>query len=94
MYLISYNSNSNFQNLRIANEIKQKYSQWAILSSNTFIIISDDNVVAVRDCLQSHIIGGDKLFVTRVTSPAAWTGLPKEVSDWIINTYNREKNKD
>lgn len=91
MYLILYNSSSTFKNIRIANEIKQKYKQWAVLSDNSFVIVSTDDAAQVRDDLQTHIGKGDKLFVTKITPSAAWIGYTKQVSDWLKKIYTQER---
>lgn len=92
MYLVLYSASRDFMNLRIANDIKRLYQRWAVVTDNAFIIITDQTAVEVRNILQSHIGSKGKLLVTHITSPAAWLGLSKEVSDWIFNAYTIEKN--
>ena len=91
MYLVLYSASRDFINLRIANEIKRQYQRWAVVADNAFIIVANHTAVEVREFLQPHIGRNGKLFVTSITPPAAWLGLSKEVSDWIFNAYNAEK---
>lgn len=95
LYLIVYTScddNSiSFKNIRIMNEIKTKYNQWAVLSSNAFIIGSSENVTDIRNYLLSFIGVNDKLFITKITKPTAWSGYDKRFGDWMKSVYNKEK---
>lgn len=95
LYLIVYTScddNSiSFKNIRIMNEIKTKYKQWAVLSSNAFIIGSSDNVTEIRNSFLPIIGVNDKLFITKIMKPTAWSGYNKCFGDWIKSAYNKEK---
>lgn len=97
LYLIVYTTNCDdnsiisFKNIRIMNEIKTKYKQWAVLSSNAFIIGSTDDVTEIRNRFFPFIGVNDKLFITKIMKPAAWTGYDKRFGEWMKNTYNKEK---
>lgn len=95
LYLIVYTSGDDnsisFKNIRIINEIKTKYTQWAVLSSNAFIIGSSENVTEIRNRFLPIIGVSDKLFITKIMKPTAWTGYDKRFGDWIKSTYNKEK---
>lgn len=98
MYLIVYtncdcdDNSISIKNIRITNEIKTKYKHWAILSSNAFIIVSSDDVLDIRNHFSTFIGINDKLFITKIMNPAAWSGYGKRFGEWIKNTYNKEKN--
>lgn len=97
LYLILYtncdcNNNSiSFKNIRIKNEIKTKYKQWAVLSNNAFIIESSDGVTEIRNRFLPFIGVNNKLFITKIMKPAAWAGYDKRFGEWIKKTYNEEK---
>ena len=61
-----------------------KYT-YARLAKNAYLIISTAEPVEVRDYLIQGLINGDQLYVGIANAPAAWTGLPSDVSDWIKN---------
>jgi hypothetical protein len=75
------------------NEIKTKYKQWAVLSSNAFIIGSSDDVTEIRNSFLPFVGVNDKLFITKIMKPAAWRGYDKCFGEWMKNTYNKEKDK-
>lgn len=91
MYLVSYSSTNKFKNLRIIAAIKEQFSKWAILSDTVFIVVSDKDVVDVRNSLQSYIHIGDKIFVTKISAPAAWTGYSNQFNEWLQKTYQEDK---
>ena len=96
LYLIVYTTNCDdnfisFRQIRFMNEIKTKYKQWAVLSSNAFIIGSSDDVTEIRNRFLSFIGVNDKLFITKIMNPAAWTGYSKRFGEWVKNSYNKEK---
>lgn len=63
----------------------RKYGSYAFVTNNSCIIWTDATTVSVRDYLMAGINSGDKLFVSEVSAPAAWTNsIAKEVSDYII----------
>lgn len=89
LYLIVYtncdDNSISFKNIRIINEIKTKYKQWAVLSSNAFIIGSSDDVTEIRNRFLPLIGISDKLFITKIMKPAAWCGYDKHFNKWIKN---------
>ena len=96
LYLIVYTTNCDdnfisFRQIRFMNEIKTKYKQWAVLSSNAFIIGSSDDVTEIRNSFLPFVGVNDKLFITKIMKPAAWTGYNKHFGEWIKNAYNKEK---
>lgn len=99
LYLIVYTTNCDnnsisFKNIRFMNEIKTKYKEWAVLSSNAFIIGSSDDVTEIRNRFLPFIGVNDKLFITKIMKPATWNGYGKRFGEWIKKTYNEEKDSD
>jgi hypothetical protein len=61
------------------------YGQYAFVTSNACIIFTTSTVFDVRNNLMIELGIGDKLFVSEVSAPAAWTNsIDKRVSDYLI----------
>lgn len=58
---------------------------WACLGESSYLIQSCYTAVELRDKFKSILGKFDKLYVGKVSAPAAWFGLDKEVSNWIIS---------
>ena len=91
LYLIVYTTNCDdnsisFKQLKFMNEIKTKYKQWAVLSSNAFIIGSTNDVTEIRNHFLSLVGISDKLFITKITKPAAWSGYDNRFNKWVKNS--------
>ncbi len=61
----------------------KNYGSWAKLGYSCFLISTNDTVVQVRDRLKEVLDANDKLYVGQASSPAAWSNLPEDVSNWI-----------
>ena len=66
------------------------YPLWAQLGGSSYLIVTDQTVVNVRDYLKPALDAKDKLFVSACPVPSAWFGLPEEVGKWILE--NQPKN--
>lgn len=63
----------------------RKYGSYAFVTNNSCVVWTNATTVSVRDYLMTGIGSGDKLFVSEISAPAAWTNsISKEVSDYII----------
>lgn len=94
MYLVTYSSVDKFISTRFIRAVKEHFKQWAILSDNVCVVVSNETVVDVREYLKLFIKKEDKLFVTRISAPAAWNGYPKQMNDWLLQTYQKDKDKE
>ena len=64
----------------------RRYGKFAFLTNNACIIWTESTVVMVRDNLLTGLGLDDKLFVSEITAPAAWTtSISKDVSEYIVN---------
>lgn len=70
----------NYENLLV---LIKEYDSWAKLGGSSYLILTSDAPVEVRDKLNKALDSNDKLFVAKIMSPSAWYGLPEEVSNWI-----------
>ena len=69
--------------IEFKNRIRQ-YKKFAFLTNNSCIIWTDNTPSSVRDYLKQGLRAGDKLFVSKVSAPAAWlTSINQEVTDFI-----------
>lgn len=58
---------------------------WAKLGGSSYLIITENSPTQIRDHLKSVLDVNDKLFVSVINTPAAWTGLSEQVANWIRN---------
>ena len=84
VFIISYDlkAGNPVRNEQLLGKIKT-YHNYICLGNSAYLIETEMSSVDVRDSLKFILTEGDILYVGRVTSPAAWYGLPAETSDWI-----------
>lgn len=83
-YLVTYIPSDNSQSNEPLMVTLKQYENWAILGSNTFVVINRGwNSVQIRDDLKQHMRVGDKLIVTKSAGEAAWKGFTDAMSDWL-----------
>ncbi len=70
----------NYENLLA---LIRNFPSWARLGGSAYLILTTENPLAVRDRLARVLDANDKLYVGVVSAPAAWIGLPEDVSNWI-----------
>ena len=58
---------------------------WARLGGSSYLVSTEYTPVQVRDYLWQVMDKSDKIFVGTCPAPAAWHGMPQDVSDWILN---------
>lgn len=61
----------------------KEYDGWAKLGYSCFLIKTEKYATEVRDELIQFVDENDKLYVGKVTTPAAWLNMPKDVVKWI-----------
>ena len=83
-FLITYIPQKSLRvNERLINRVKE-YSNWAILSSNNYIVNDDTtDAVQIRNELGNFMENADKMIVTELTGRAAWRNFDDEISRWI-----------
>lgn len=83
VYIITYDLREPGQRYdELISRIKS-YNVWAKIGYSCFLIETNATAVQVRDSLRPAIDVNDRLFVGVVNAPAAWFGLPENVSQWI-----------
>lgn len=66
-------------------ELIKKEGNWARLGGSAYLLESNKTAVEIRDLLKGALDCNDKLYVGKVTAPAAWSGMSEKVSEWIKN---------
>lgn len=85
IYIVSYDLVEPGQNYdSLLSKIKEADS-WARLGGSSYLIESTKSPKELRDEYKVILDSNDKLYVGRVVAPAAWTGMPKDVSEWILD---------
>ncbi len=84
-YLIAYNSKTpGADNSGLSKAIQEAYQTSCRCLDSTWIVVSEKDVVQVRDSLMSHVDAHDRLLVCEITKNMAWTALPPEIHDWVV----------
>ena len=84
--------NENFEKTVTFKKMLRDYGSFAFITSNSCLIWTESSVVNVRDYLMTGMNVGDKLFISDISAPAAWSGgLNKEVATYIINNLKVKK---
>lgn len=83
IYIVSYDLSEPGQCYEQLVKKIQESAQWAKLGGSAYMIESDKTAVELRDKFIEVLDTNDKLYVGQVNAPAAWFGMPKEVTEWI-----------
>ena len=81
--IISYDLNRPGQNYNPLYEAIKRYDNWWHHLDSTWIIVTPQTAVQVRDNLTQHIDSNDKLLVVKSGREAAWIGFNDEGSKWL-----------
>lgn len=85
IYIVSYDLLSLGQRYdELISKIKESPA-WARLGGSTYLVESTKSATELRDDYKSFLDENDKIYVGKVSAPAAWHGMPHDVSDWIIS---------
>ena len=84
--LIAYDLNKVGQNYtNLIEKIKTLGAWWHYLDS-TWIVVTNQTAVQVRDALKPHIDSNDELLVLDITGDsAAWVGFDNAASKWLTD---------
>lgn len=82
-YMINYDLVQPGQNYDDLIKAIKSYSAWCHVLESCWIVKSDLQPSSIRDALTQYLDANDKILVIKVSVPAAWRGLSKEISDWI-----------
>ena len=71
-YIITYDLLSPGQKYDELHEQIKSYGTWARVTESNWIVVTDKSAVQIRDHLLSCIDSGDRLFVVKSGTEAAW----------------------
>jgi len=81
--IVSYDLSNPGQNYEMLLQRIKSYESWARLGGSAYLIATEATPVTVRDYLNEALDYNDKIYVGVVATPAAWVGMPEDVSKWI-----------
>lgn len=83
-YIITYDLSDPGQDYNALIERIEGYGTWAKIQQSVWLIVTSDTATEIRDYLKQYLDENDKLFVAKVSAPAAWFGYQQSVTDWLI----------
>ena len=83
VYIVSYDLSVPGQRYEELFSLIDKEGAWARLGGSAYLLESNKTAVELRDSFKVALDNNDKLYVGIVNAPAAWTGMPDEVTEWI-----------
>lgn len=84
VYIITYDLHTPGQKYECLTEKIEAYGYYWHTQQSVWVIKTDSSADAIRDNLSTCLDSNDKLFVAKLASEAAWAGLNKESTDWIL----------
>lgn len=84
IYIVSYDLSEPGQNYDALIEKIKESDAWARLGGSSYLVESTKDAKELRDEYKTLLDSNDKLYVGKVEAPAAWTGMPTDVSTWIL----------
>jgi hypothetical protein len=82
-YLISYDLNKPGQEYTKLIEAIKSYGTWWHHLDSTWIVVTSDTAVEIRDKLKPYLDKGDELLVVALKGEGAWTGFNEKGSSWL-----------
>jgi len=83
-YLISYDLAEPERDYAALEKAIQNYGAYCHLQKSVWLIVCEVGVTAIRDDLKTCLDANDKLFIAKVSSPAAWEGAYDEaIPSWL-----------
>lgn len=84
IYIVSYDLSEPGQNYDSLIEKIKESDAWAKLGGSAYLVESVKDAKELRDEYKVLLDSNDKLYVGKVDAPAAWTGMPQDVTKWIL----------
>ena len=83
VYIVTYDLINPNKNHNLLSSKIRSHEYWAKLGYSVYLVATEASAVELRDKLKCSLDKNDKLFVAKITVPAAWTNHSSEVSNWI-----------
>lgn len=90
IYIVSYDLIEPGRKYEDLIKLIKQDGKWARLGGSAYLVDSNATAVELRDRYKEALDGNGKLYVGRVSTPAAWYGMPESVSEWIKENLNNE----
>lgn len=65
-------------------ETIEGYKTRAKIQKSVWLIVTSDSATEIGDRLKQYLDENDKLFVAKVSAPAAWLGCKQSITDWLM----------
>ena len=85
IYIITYDLTNPGRNYEELLKILKTQGKWARLGGSSYLVACDSTVIQLRDNLKVALDINDKIYVSLLSSPAAWYGLSQDVANWILD---------
>ena len=83
IYIVSYDLSGPGQQYDALIKKIEESTAWARLGGSAYLVESEKTAVELRDKYCECLDSNDKIYVGKITAPAAWFGMPKDVTEWI-----------
>lgn len=83
VYIVTYDLSNPGRNYEALLKLIKSYHAWARLGGSSYLVLTEQSSVQIRDYLTPALDSNDSLFVGLMGNVAAWSGLGNEVSNWI-----------
>lgn len=84
-YGVSYDLRKPGRDYSALYALLRSYPRWCRVTESHWLVQTTETAVQVRDRIAEVVDANDHIFVAVVTGPAAWRGLPDDVSKWLRN---------
>ena len=81
-YIVSFQAKELAVRQRLRERLRS-YEKYCPINNTCWAIMSEQKAAEVRDFLKEMLEPGDKLFVIRSGTAAAWRGLPTKNGEWL-----------
>lgn len=82
-YIVSYDLSGPDRNYSGLYEWLRTFPRWAKISESCWAVVSPSAPDLIRDQARQVLDQNDRVFIGVLKAPAAWYGLPDEVSTWL-----------
>jgi hypothetical protein len=81
-YIVSFQAKELAVRQRLRERLRT-YEKYCPINNTCWAVVSEEKPTEIRNSLKEILAPGDKLFVIRSGTAAAWTGLLASNSDWL-----------
>lgn len=83
LYMVGYDLDKPGQDYSDLIAAIKTYGTWWHHLDSTWLIVTDDSALQIRDHLKQYLDSNDKLLVAVIGAPAAWYGFGDKGSEWL-----------